>query len=284
MTLPFEVVLAVVGLLLYGAASVLAVASLVRAGVRHDRPALALFVAGALCLLAVILIRLFRVGVVPSFTRFDGLACYAVAMSAVYLLVNTRRATRGIAGLLFPFLALVVLGAVTAVGMTAGASPELQSPWLVFHVFAGYAAYAVSSLASLYAAAYLMQDHNLKHKCFGPVWEKLPSLERLDLVMSRLVGLAFLLLTVSAVLGGMLVHRSGGSESWLTDPKVAAVAALWILFAVLVHMRAHAGRHGRGVAILTVAGLVFVLFAFVGVHLVSDTVHAFLVLRAGSGP
>lgn len=283
MSISVESVLAVAGLLLYAVASVLAVMSMLYPETRRDVRALALFITGALCLLGVLLIRLFSAGCVPSFTRFDAMACYALALSVVYLFVNTRRATRGIAGILFPFITLVLLGGISAIGVAAGAPPPFQSPWLVFHVFAGYAAYAVFSLASLNAAAYLVQDYNLKNKCFGPVWEKLPSLESLDHVMSRLVGLAFLLLTVSAVLGGFLVHRSGSSEPWLTDPKVAAVGAAWILFAVLVHMRASADRHGRGVALLTVVGLVFVLFAFAGVHLVAPTAHSFLTL-GGGGP
>jgi ABC-type uncharacterized transport system permease subunit len=131
--------------------------------------------------------------------------------------------------------------------------------------------------------AYLVQDYNMKQKKFGPVWERLPSLETLDHLMSRLVGMAFLLLTLSVVLGCGLVHRAGGGDRWITDPKVAAVAAVWILFAVLVHMRASADRHGRGVAILTVAGLAVVLFAFIGVHFVADSLHAFLSVRGGMG-
>jgi ABC-type uncharacterized transport system permease subunit len=284
MSLMLEAVLAISGVLLYAVAAVLASVSLLRTETRRDHQALVLFVMGAFCLLGVMLIRLFRAGCIPSFTRFDAMACYALALSVVYLFVNTRRATRGIAGIFFPFITLVLLGGITALGMSSGA-PPFQSPWLVFHVFAGYAAYAVFSLASVNAAAYLVQDYNLKNKCFGPVWERLPSLESLDHVMSRLVGLAFLLLTVSAVLGGFLVHRSGSNEPWLTDPKVAAVAAAWILFAVLVHMRASADRHGRGVAVLTVVGLIFVLFSFAGVHLVANTVHAFLKLGGGvAGP
>lgn len=281
MTLWIEIVLSGLGLLLYAVAAGVAVLALLRGEARRDGQALSLFVAGALMLLCVILIRLIGAEGIPSFTRYDGMVCYAIAMSVVYLLVNTHRTTRGIAGILFPFVALVVLAGVTAIGVTAGDAPALQSPWLVIHILAGYAAYAVFSLASLNAAAYLLQDYNMKHKRFGPVWEKLPSLESLDLVMNRLVGLAFLLLTLCAVLGAFLVHRSGGGETWITDPKVAAVVGAWIMFAVLVHMRANADRHGRGVAILTVVGLVFVLFAFVGVHLVAETAHQFLKLSSG---
>ncbi len=281
MTFSFETFLALAGTGFYVLAAVFAVWSLLLAEPRRDRWSLVSLSLGALCLLGVLSVLVVEAGCVPSFNRFDGLALYVLGLSTVYLLVNRHRSTRGVAGILFPFLALILLCGITAQGMDPGASAAIQSPWLVLHVIIGYLAYAVFSLASLNAAAYLIQDYNMKHKHFGPVWEKLPSLEILDLAMNRLVGVAFLLLTFSVMLGCLLVHQSSSAEQWITDPKVAAVAAAWILFAVLVHMRASSDRHGRGVAILTVVGLAFVLFAFVGVHWVSDSVHSFLKVRGG---
>jgi len=281
MIMSLETLLAVSGTVFYLIASALALSSFVQGDTRRDKAGLICLVMGSILLSAELVLRVVKSGGVPSFNRFDGLACYVLGLSAVYLLVNTHRSTRGVAGLLFPFLAFILLCGITAQGVDPGPSPAPQNPWLVLHVIVGYSAYAVFSLASLNAAAYLLQDYNMKHKHFGRVWEILPSLETLDQIMSRLVGTAFLLLTISVILGCLLVHRTGGSDQWITDPKVAAVAAVWILFAVLVHMRANADRHGRGVAIFTVAGLALVLFAFVGVHFVAESLHAFLKVHGG---
>ena len=95
-------------------------------------------------------------------------------------------------------------------------------------------------------------------------------------MMFRLVGFAFLLLTVSLVLGVYLVHESGSGRKWMTDPKIIATLVTWALYAVLVHMRANAGRHGMRLALVTLVGLVFVLFSMVGVHLFADSVHGFI--------
>lgn len=278
-----ETILVVVGIIFYIAASIIALLPLFRPGERKGGRELVFLAGGVLVFLAVMVMRLVKAGCLPSFTRFDGLTWYALALSSTYLLMKPSRFARGISGLLVPFVTLVLLCGVPAMAMPAGAPPQSQGALLVVHVIMGYAAYAVFSLASINAAAYLMQDYNLKNKHFGVVWEQLPSLETLDHVMSRLVGLAFLFFTVAVVGGLMLVHRAGGGEKWLSDPKVAAVTAAWILFAVLVHMRASADRHGRGVAILTVAGLALVLFAFLGVPWVAETEHAFLQLRMGVG-
>jgi ABC-type transport system involved in cytochrome c biogenesis permease subunit len=285
MTAGIETVLAVGATTLYGAASVLAVLSLVRPGARRERGALLLLAGGALPLLAVLVIRGIRAGCIPSFGWFDALACYTMAATGVYLFTMARRYTPGIAGLIIPYLTAILLCGTPALRPEVGPPPSAQGLWLALHVVAAFTAYAVFTLGSVLAAAYLVQDHNLKHKYFGAVWERLPSLEALDHLMSRLMGLAFLLLSVSIILGFVLVHRTGGGDEWFTDPKVAATLATWVLFAVLVHMRASADRHGRGVALVTVAGLACLLFAFVGVHLIADSVHAFLQIRMGlTGP
>ncbi len=278
-----ETALVILGMLLYGLASVLAVLSMIRTGERSERSTLILLAGGVLTFLALMVIRIFKADCLPSFNRFDGLTWYALALSGTYLLMKPRRCSRGISGLLLPFVTVILFFGVPSMGVPPGAPPPNQGIWLTIHVIMGYAAYAFFSLASINAVAYLVQDHNMKKKKFGPVWEHLPSLETLDHLMSRLVGLAFLFFVVSIVLGFLMVHQAGDVEKWFTDPKVAAVIAAGIMLAVLVHMRANADRHGRGVAILTVAGLALVLFAFIGVPLVAETLHSFLQIRAGVG-
>jgi len=280
-----EAIVAWVGVGCYAAAATLAVVALLHHARRGARLSVALMGAGGVSLLVVVAQRIIGAGVVPTFTRFEAFSCYAIAVTAAYLILLAVRPLHGVTSLVASYLTAVLACGLPTVGLRAGPPPPFQSAWVALHLLAGYAAYAVFSLGSILAAAYLVQDHNLKRKHFGAVWERLPSLEALDHLMSRLMGLAFLLLSVSIILGFVLVRQSGGSEQWLIDPKVAATLATWILFAVLVHMRASADRHGRGVALVTVAGLACLLFAFVGVHLIADSVHAFLQIRVGlTGP
>lgn len=276
-----ETALAIGGIALYCLSGVLAVIALARAGERKENTALALFSAGALLILILLGIRLFRGESLPIFTRFDALATYTLALSGAYLLLTAFRYTRGLAAILIPYGAVSLLCGVSALRLGAGAPVPVQGFWLILHVLTAYAAFGVFTLAGLNAVLYLVQDSNLKHKRLGLVWERLPSLESLDHLMSLLAGIAFLLLTLSVVLGFVLVRGSGGGDEWFTDPKVLATMATWVVLAVFVHMRAKADRHGRGIALMALAGLACLLFAFVGVPLVANTLHAFLQMRAG---
>jgi ABC-type uncharacterized transport system permease subunit len=268
--------MAVVGMGCYALASLLAVAALLGARPRRERPALVLMAAGVLALGGALVRRGVGAGSMPAFERFESLTCYALAASGVYLLLMAYRYTRGLAAILIPYVTIVILAGISAVGMEAGAPLPVGGPWLALHVLTAYAAYGCFTLAGASAAAYLIQDGNLKHKRLGVVWERLPSLETLDQIMSRLAGLAFLLLSVAMALGFVLVRRSGYDDAWLTDPKTVATAAVWILLAVFVHLRASADRHGRGVALLALGGLLCLLFAFVGVRAATVSAHPFV--------
>jgi ABC-type transport system involved in cytochrome c biogenesis permease subunit len=88
------------------------------------------------------------------------------------------------------------------------------------------------------------------------------------------------MLTISIVAGAVMLHLSGNAQAWLTDPKIAATAAMWIAYAVLMHMRTSADRHGRRLALATIVGLFFLLFTFVGVHLIAESIHDFVLTTA----
>jgi len=271
-----EFTVAVLGVGCYAAAAALAVASLFQARSKGERTVQAFMAAGAVMLCGVLVFRGVHAASIPALNRFEALTCHVLTLTAAYFLLMATRPARGLTGILAPYASLLLLCGLPAFSADAGAPPPLQDAWLAVHITLAFAAYALLSLASVLAAAYLVQDSNLKNKRFGAVWERLPALETLDHLMGRQLGLGFLLLTGSILLGITLVHRSGGGEEWLTDPKVGAAAVTWILFAVLVHMRASTGRHGRGMAVVTIAGMACLLFTFIGVHVLADSVHGFV--------
>jgi ABC-type transport system involved in cytochrome c biogenesis permease subunit len=100
--------------------------------------------------------------------------------------------------------------------------------------------------------------------------------------MHRQMGIGFLMLTASIVFGVRLVDLSGGGAEWFSDPKVAATLATWCVYALLLHLRGNVDRHGRKMAVATLIGLSLILFTFVGVHLLAESRHSFVLPKAGS--
>lgn len=274
-----EATLAGAGIGFFSAASVWAWVCLLRPHL-PEKGALGvplLLALGCAPLLAVLVLHGARAGRVPLFNTFDALTVYGVFLTLAALCLLTRHRTQGVLAILAPYVTLLLIAGFPAVGVTTGLVPhQVPNAVLLLHLLIAFAGYALFSLASILAFAYLIQDRNFKRRNFGVVFEQLPALETLDYLMFRLVEFAFLLLTISLALGIYLVHESGRGSEWITDPKVVATLATWALYAMLVHMRANAGRHGTRLALITAVGLAFVLFAMVGVHLVADSVHGFV--------
>ena len=277
-----ESILTLAGISCYVVASVIAITGLLRPSRTRDRWVLILIAVGALSLVSVLATHTVRADQLTVFTRFEAFTSYAIVVTIAYLILRARRKLTGsLAAILVPYVTVVLMLGAPAVRSEVSLSPQVQSVWLGLHVIFAFAGYAFFSLAGGLAAAYLVQDHYLKRKRFSVWLERLPALETLDRLMGIQVAVAFLLLTVAIVMGTMLVSLIGGGQEWITDPKIIATVLAWGIYAIVVQMRASADRHGRRAAVVVIMGFVCLLFAFIGVHIVTDSVHGYLLVGGG---
>ena len=279
-----EPLLVGLGVVLFCLASILSVARLTGHTGSGERPVFALLGGAVLSLAVVLVLHGIEAARLPAFGRFEALSLYSLFVVVVYVYSALRHRLRGVSGILVPYTTIVLLAGISASRKQVTLPAESDTFWLGLHVCTAFFAYALCTLAGMLAIAYVLQDNNLKNKHFGAAFHRLPPLETLDHLMSREIGAAFLMLTISLVFGAHLVRLSGGGNEWLKDPKIIATVATWGVYAVLMHMRTRSDRHGRGMAFITIIGLVFVLFSFIGVHIISDSVHGFALFGAGSYP
>lgn len=117
-----------------------------------------------------------------------------------------------------------------------------------------YAAFFVASLA---AALYLIQDSAIKKKLAGAVFfYRLPSLSFLDRINYRSIGLGFPLLTI-ALLSGLIWEKSIHGAYWPGyNTRHLSSLVLWLVYAVILHVRLSARLRGRKVALLSIAAFV----------------------------
>jgi hypothetical protein len=126
-----------------------------------------------------------------------------------------------------------------------------------------------------------VQSYALKHVRSAANGLRLPSLEWLEHVNSRTLGLSAMLIALGFASGlAMSVLRHEGQAAYVlwTDPVVLSLAAmlLWLLAAEVFRWVYPAARRGRKVAYLTLASFGFLVIALASLMLL-DTVH-------GSGP
>ncbi|MCF7839063.1 MAG: cytochrome c biogenesis protein [Candidatus Marinimicrobia bacterium] len=250
---------------------------------RHaDNVPLVLLGATAMSLLALLSIHALETGRVPAFGSLEALSFYAVTVIAAHLYMAIRHQMHGLTAILSPYIAIVIVLAITTTGQAVDVPIDAGHLSVTLHVTAAFLAYAFCTTAGVLGVAYLIQDRNLKHKHFGATFQRLPTLELLDHQMARQIGGAFLMLTLAGAFGVHLVLLRGDAAEWATDPKIVATAITWGIYAVLMHMRTGGCRHGRGMAALTIMGLLFLLFSFLGIHLLANSVHHFVLPGEGA--
>lgn len=269
-----EMVLILLALAGYGFASVSAAVRFYRRPSSGEGIILLSAAFAAALVAAVLVMQAVRSHCVPAFGQFGALACYTTSVTVAFLVLALRHSVRGVSAIVLPYVGLLLLAAAVAVNAPPVAV-TYSNFWLALHVTTAFAGHGLFTISAALAIAYLVQDHNLKHKRLGVTFERLPSLGALDHLMYRQMGIGFLMLTMSIVFGFRLVDLTGGGTEWFSDPKVAATVATWVVYASLLHLRGNVGRHGRKIAIATLVGLLLVLFTLVGVGMVAESRHAF---------
>lgn len=271
-----ELLLDIVAGVLYAVAAVLAVAHMLKPGGHRERVIMTLATVCGICLLGALVLHGFHISRFPAFGGFAASAWYALAITGAYLYVGSRHEVlRTVSAVLFPYVTIMVFWGATAITATPNPDPRLDSPLLALHVIAAFSGYGLFTLECVLAAAYLIQDRDLRRKRFATLTPCLPSLETLDRVMLELIGPAFGLFTLSIGIGIVLAHLNKWGVRWVTDPKVLMTGATWGVYATLFYMHRSADRHGRSIAHVAVLGFVCVLLGFVSVHFVTHSVHNF---------
>ncbi len=136
------------------------------------------------------------------------------------------------------------------------------------HVLLASAGFAALGIASLAGFFFLLEHRALKRRRSLAGRVPMPSLEALDRVNRVALALGFPLLTLGVLTGSLWLDARtgqffGGSlhEAWML--------IAWTIYLGLVVLRFVGRQGGRQAAASAVAGFVFLLFAVVGVGLVS---------------
>jgi ABC-type uncharacterized transport system permease subunit len=161
-----------------------------------------------------------------------------------------------------PLAVAVLLPGLLLQGGQTPLAASIRQPLLPLHISIALLGLAAFAVAAGVGVMYLLMERQVRGKRFGLLFSRLPSLEFLDTLNSRLVVWGFIALSVTLATGAFFVAGSTQGFSWVLDAKVIATVVAWGLFAALAGARVLVGWRGRRVALLTMAGFCLVLVSF----------------------
>ncbi|MBC7454221.1 MAG: cytochrome c biogenesis protein CcsA [Massilia sp.] len=151
-----------------------------------------------------------------------------------------------------------------------------QSPAFGWHIAVAILAYSTLTIAAFHAVLMALQDAYLHTRKAGAGWldgalDQLPALLTMEKLLFRLIGIGFILLSLT-VLSGVVFSEQlfGAALKW--DHKTVFALLSWILFAALLTGRRWRGWRGKTALRRTLAGFATLVLAYVGSRFVFEVV------------
>jgi ABC-type transport system involved in cytochrome c biogenesis permease subunit len=203
---------------------------------------------------------------------------WLLGLAYLYLELTTDERAMGV----FVAPLLIVLDIIPA--LDPGVSPRpplLQSPLFTLHIVSMLFAYASFALAFVLGVTYVLLFNEIKAKHLGLFYARLPSLQTLDGMNSRVVTIGWIFLTIGIAVGGLWATQIETSldpraqAMSVRDPKILVALVCWAVYSFGLFARQAIGWSGRRAAWLSAIAFVIVLLNFVPVGYFFTKSHNF---------
>lgn len=254
--------------ILYGISTVYSI-FLLRRGFREDNRINYILLLGAFCLHSRAMFkRGFDLHRCPINNLYEATIFIAWTIVAAYLLIGAWTRLRFLGAFASPLLFGIGIFALMPALDVRAAHPTFTGGWSSLHKALILLAYGAFGLSSVAALMYLTQEHDLKFHKLRAVLSRLPSIQRLEVVIGGLLLAGFVLLTSGLVVSAIYLKQTRGV--YFTDDAVMLYSAfVWLLYLALLVMRWRFAQRGRRFAWGAIGGFAFVLLTFWGVYLLS---------------
>ena len=177
---------------------------------------------------------------------------------------------RGLAPLMFGYLALLALGAAVWAGAPAATRPALElGGWLGVHIVFSVLAYALATVAAVAGAAVFVKQRALKRKRPGRLSRALPPVAEAERLQVRLLALAGGVLGLDILIGMATEYAASGVLLRFEHKPLLSLLAFAVIVGLLaLHVRT--GVRGRGAARGVLIAYLLLTLGYPGVKFVTD--------------
>ncbi len=217
--------------------------------------------------------------VTPDFLRLGFAIMLSAALwltVAAYWIENLNLSVDGLRRLVLPSAAIAIALPLIFPGSEIPLAGK--SPLFSWHIALSTLAYGSLTVAAFHAVLMVMQESRLHALPVGgrTGWlslaiDNLPALLTMERLLFRLIGLGFVLLTLTVVSGVFFSEQLFGIPFRLEHKTVFTLLS-WLLFGMLLAGRRWRGWRGKTALSFTLIGFATLLLAYVGSRFVLEVV------------
>jgi len=208
-------------------------------------------------------------GIFAAELRFGFAQALSVMMFlgvAFYWIESLFYDLEGMQPLVLPLAALALPLPALFPGL-ASAGAHAQPATFKLHLALAMIAYSLFVIALLHATLMALVERRLHQK--GSFFAGLPPLLTLEQLLFRVIGAAFVFLTLT-LLTGIFFSETLFGRALRADHKTVFAVLSWVIFGLLLAGRLLYGWRGRTALRWTLSGFVMLLFAYVGSRFVLE--------------
>ena len=197
----------------------------------------------------------------PIDSFFGALSCLAFANALVFWVIEGVSRLNVLGAFVLPWTFLAAGAAWLWADPAAGAlQPALRSYWLNTHPLVLMVSYTAFANAFGVGLALLIQERQIKSRRPTELCYRLPAIEDLDSLHSRVIAAAFAVLSAGMLMGSLWYRREHG-RFWSLDAKFLMSLLSWSLYAATLIQRAR-GLRGRRTVFLSMLAFASLLLTF----------------------
>ncbi|HEX6463197.1 MAG TPA: cytochrome c biogenesis protein CcsA, partial [Vicinamibacterales bacterium] len=221
-----------------------------------------------------------KAGYAPLVGTTAAVSAFVWLLGLAYLYVELTTDERAMG--LFVTVLLAGLAILPALHPALEPRPALlRSPLFALHIVTVLFAYASFALACVLGVTYVLLFKEIKAKHLGFFYDRLPSLQTLDVMNGRAIVVGWVFLTCGLAIGGIwasqlhAVADPRAQSMNVGDPKIFIAVLSWGMYSFALFARRAIGWTGRRAAWLSAIGFAIVLLNFLPVGYFLTRSHNF---------
>jgi ABC-type uncharacterized transport system permease subunit len=207
-----------------------------------------------------------------SYSAYNLMGMVALTLTITYMFIELTTKSDKTGFFVIGFAALSELFASILTVQSSGNGPSFSGLGIGVHLIAAIFGFSAVAIAGLYSGLYLVLFRQIRLNRFGLLFQRLPNLEALELLIMHAVGFGFFFLSIT-LLAGVVEQRASGEAINLLEPKLVTLIAIWLLYGISLFIRPLFGWDTKHMAVLLIALFVVITLLVAIMSLVTPTFH-----------
>jgi ABC-type uncharacterized transport system permease subunit len=207
-----------------------------------------------------------------SYSTYNLMGMVALTLAIIYMFIEltTKSDKTGFFVIAFAAGSALFSSILSAQSNTSG--PAFSGLGIGIHLIAAIFGFSSVAIAGLYSGMYLVLFRQIRLNRFGLLFQRLPNLEAIELLIMHAVAFGFFFLTVTIGAGILEQHASRDTIN-LFDPKLISLIVIWLIYGISLVIKPLFGWDIKHMAVLLIATFVLVTALLFVMSLVTPSFH-----------